>query len=317
MLLAVTLVIVFASTIARAEIPPIVTEVSIHVPISGYLLTFPKGSKFFYSNNGSQFLVRGIHYGDYFSRSDSDTGAFCSRDVKYFRRLGINTLFIADAAPESLKNECMEAFQNAGLYVVFECCAQVRYHSAVIWDHAYYKAYKNLIDSASKFPNVLGILTTIWDCDPSWAARLPETRELVQEMKKYIRDMGYRTVLIGVSGYNHRKSRYPLEYLTCGDMHASPDWYMVGPSHSYSRENESYVCTDDASMGNELINLYRGSPLPVLLRYFSCLETKPDDFREIEHIYSPQMMEVFSGGLLAKWQPDTKEALEYGMLSGR
>jgi Glucanosyltransferase len=227
--------------------------------------------------------------------------------------LGINTVFVADATPESMKNECMEAFQQAGLYLVFECCSKLRYRSAVKWDHVFFQTYKDLIDSASKFSNVLGFVTTIWDCDPSWAARLPQTRGLVHEMKKHIRDMGYRKIPIGISGYNHRKSKSPLEYLTCGDLSASPDWYMVGPSHSYSRDNESYACTDDTSLGNELINLYRGSPLPVLLRYFSCLETKPEDFREIEHIYSPQMMEVFSGGLLAKWQPDTKEALEYGM----
>lgn len=87
-----------------------------------------KGSKFFYSGNGTQFFIRGVAYQQDFTptRGVNTTGyddpladeAGCARDIPYLTQLRTNTVRVYALDPTKDHSACMNMFAEAGIYVL-------------------------------------------------------------------------------------------------------------------------------------------------------------------------------------------------------
>src|ERR1700712_5596376 len=114
-----------------------------------------QGSHFF-SRNGSPFFVKGLFYSDSGKTTTTTTSfidvladeGFCSRDIPYFQKLGINTLLILDVDTRASHSACMLALQKAGIHVLFQlngrAPGQVWINGAVRqeWGYEYYDHFR-------------------------------------------------------------------------------------------------------------------------------------------------------------------------------
>jgi 1,3-beta-glucanosyltransferase GAS1 len=167
-----------------------------------------QGSHFFHNTSGSQFLVRGAFYSD----SGRTTGitssfidvladdSFCSRDVPYFQRLGINTLIILDVDTTAVHTSCMQKLRDAGIYVLIQLNGRVRkaytYNGIpyVTWDYRFYDHFRNVIDGFQQYPNTLGFFLGSSRASSLW---MPLAKTAVIYLKDYISQKGYRSIPVG------------------------------------------------------------------------------------------------------------------------
>lgn len=82
------------------------------------------GNKFFYSNNGSQFYIKGIAYQQ--NNLDSNESfvdplanpEHCKRDIPYLEAVDTNVIRVYALDTSQDHTECMQMLQDAGIYVI-------------------------------------------------------------------------------------------------------------------------------------------------------------------------------------------------------
>ncbi|KAJ5556671.1 hypothetical protein N7494_000586 [Penicillium frequentans] len=178
-----------------------------------------KGTKFYYSNNQTQFFLRGVAY-QYSQTEDplADATA-CKRDIPIMQELRTNvirTYYINATADHS---ECMKLLEEAGIYVVSDLSStsEAINRDDPEWNVALYDRYTAVIDELSQYNNTIGffagneIANSVTTTDG-----MAYAKAAVRDMKKYIKEMGYRSMGVGYATADVSAIRTDLaNYLDC------------------------------------------------------------------------------------------------------
>lgn len=278
------------------------------------------GNKFFYSNNGSQFLIRGVAYQqDITNASSSDSSSkytdpladasACQRDVKYLADANTNVIRVYAVDPTKNHDECMKIFADAGIYVIADLSSPEESinRNSPAWNLELYKRYTDVIDMFANYTNVLGffagneVTNNRSNTDAS-----PFVKAAVRDMKAYIKEKEYN-LPVGYSSNDDEEIRTAIgDYFACGDVDARADFFGV---------NMYEWCGDSSfeKSGYETqTEYYKNMTIPVFMSEYGCNEVTPRKFTEIGTIFSNQMSDVWSGGIVYMYFQETNN---YGLVT--
>ncbi|KAI3406692.1 PHR1 [Candida oxycetoniae] len=278
------------------------------------------GNKFFYSNNGSQFLMRGIAYQEDSSQLSNSQDIYkdpladvesCKRDVVHLKALNTNTIRVYAVDPTLDHDECMQLLSEAGIYVVADLSQPQNSinRNEPAWDIAHHDRYISVIDKFSQYSNVLGffagneVTNNRSNTDAS-----PFVKAAVRDMKKYIADSdGMRKIPVGYSSNDDEDTRVAIaDYFACGSVEERADFFGINMYEWCG--NSTYELSGYKDRTEEYSNL----PIPIFFSEYGCNVERPRLFTEVQALYSPIMSDIWSGGIVYMY---FEEENDYGLVS--
>ncbi|CCH40907.1 putative secreted protein [Wickerhamomyces ciferrii] len=274
------------------------------------------GNAFWNTETGDRFYIRGVDYQPGGSSNLTDPlgdESICKRDIEYFKELGINTIRVYSIDNEQSHDACMEALDDAGIYLILDVntpkASISRASAKCSYNVKYLQNVFATIDEFAQYDNVLGFFAgnEVINDDKS-TATATYVKATVRDMKKYLKARGFRAIPVGYSAADVDENRLQAaEYFNCGDDEdARIDMFGV---------NDYSWCGDSSfqqSGYKEKVTLYAGYSVPIFLSEFGCNEVPGSrPFTEIESIYSTDMSGVFSGGLVYEY---SQEDNNYGLV---
>lgn len=276
------------------------------------------GNKFFYSNNGSQFLMRGVAYQqDTANVTDSEDfvdpladAEKCKRDIPYLEELQTNVIRVYALDVTKDHTECMQMLQDAGIYVVADLSQpDVSINRAdPQWDLELYDRYTGVVDLFHNYTNILGFFAGNEVTNKvSNTGASAFVKAAVRDTKAYIKKQGYRAIPVGYSANDDTEIRLPLaEYFACGDDEDKADFFGL---NMYEWCGKS---TFKTSGYEDITDEYKDLGIPLFFSEYGCNEVTPRLFQEVGTLYSSEMTDVWSGGIVYMY---FQEANDYGLVS--
>ncbi|GMM38438.1 1,3-beta-glucanosyltransferase [Saccharomycopsis crataegensis] len=326
-----------------------------------------KGNKFFYSNSGTQFYLKGIAYqqtldGNLLEQQkkeflkeklrsiemasavelSNDDESFeaasinpsldssdfsyltdenlrysdpladeksCIRDIPYLVDLNVNVIRVYSINPLENHDVCMNALSEAGIYVMADLSEPFtsinrKYPS---WNTKIYDRYKSVIDSMSKYNNVLGFFAgNEVTNDHTNTDASPFVKAAIRDTKAYISEKNYRKIPVGYSSNDDADTRVPMAtYFNCGDKETTADFYGI---NMYEWCGYSSFFSSGYS---ERTREFKNYTIPIFFSEFGCNLVRPRPFQEVEALYSPLMTSVWSGGIAYMYH---EEENKYGVV---
>ncbi|KFA69142.1 hypothetical protein S40285_00049 [Stachybotrys chlorohalonatus IBT 40285] len=281
---------------------------------------YAKGQKFFYEN-GTQFFMKGIAYQEdelpgggplpsdvEFIDPIADT-AQCRRDVPLLRELGVNTIRTYAIDPDADHDECMALLDRAGIYVVSDLSHPKLSinRDAGEWNLALFDRYKAVIDELAQYNNTIGFFAG--NEVTNNATNTPASayvKAAVRDTKQHIIDQGYRWLGVGYANNDDPDMREDIaHYFNCGTPEESVDFWGY---NIYSWCGES---TMERSQYDDQVEFFTDYGVPVFLAEYGCNQVEGGAggriFQETGALYEDEMTEVFSGGLVFKYQNETND----------
>lgn len=275
-----------------------------------------EGNAFYESDSLDRFFLRGVAYQPGGSSNLTDPLAdadICSRDIPYFKELGLNTVRVYSVDNTADHSDCMKLLEDAGIYVLLDvnipktslsrgdtaCSYNIDYMTEIFATVAEFATYNNTLGffSANELVN-----------EERYMDLSPYVKAVTRDMKQFMRAQGLRAVPVGYSAADVAQIRYELaNYLNCGDdadaridMLGMNDYSWCGDS-SFSLSGYSQKVKD-----------FSGYSLPIFLSEYGCNKVPGNrPFTEVGTIYSEQMSPVFSGGIVYQYFQD---ANKYGLV---
>lgn len=277
------------------------------------------GQHFFYTNNGSQFYLKGVAYQQNYSPNGTASGSNatytdpladgngCRRDIPYLKQIFTNVLRVYAIDPTKNHDDCMEQLAAADIYVI----ADLGEPSISIesddpqWNVELYQRYTGVIDSLAKYKNVIGFFAGNENVSSgNQTAAAAFVKAAVRDCKGYISSQGYRkTMGVGYATADVPTRNDLAHYFACepgnsGNQTQIDFWgYNV-----YSWCGDSNYQT---SSYGERVQFFSDYPVPVFFAEYGCIEgidggPTHRPFTEVEVLYG-NMTSVFSGGIAYEW----------------
>ncbi|SCU93244.1 LADA_0G02058g1_1 [Lachancea dasiensis] len=269
------------------------------------------------------FFIKGVDYqpggssglnGERDPLSDAEV---CARDIVLFQRLGINTIRVYSISPDLDHDACMTMMAAAGIYLLLDVNSPMpdqhlnRYEPWTSYNHNYLRHIFKVIEEFGHYNNTLGFFAGNEVINDELSAKEAPAfvRAVVNDMKDYIRAKSPRSIPVGYSAADDLRYRIPLsQYLECSDEdrpNSSIDFYGV---NSYQWCGQQ---TFQTSGYDQLVSAYKEYTKPVFFSEFGCNIISPRSFEEVEALYSEEMINTFSGGLVYEF---TQEPNNYGLV---
>lgn len=275
------------------------------------------GNKFFFKENGSQFLIRGVAYQQNTANATGDVSFVdpladpeaCKRDIPYLRNLNTNAIRVYAVNTSMDHSECMQMLEDAGIYVISDLSQpdESINRKNPTWDVNLFSRYTDVIDSFANYTNILGffagneVTNDAFNTDAS-----AYVKAAVRDSKAYIKAKGLN-IPVGYSANDDTDIRIPLaEYFACGDADERADFFGI---------NMYEWCGDSsfkASGYQTITNEYQNLGIPLFFSEYGCNEVQPREFQEVGTIYSSQMTGVWSGAIVYMY---FQEENNYGLVS--
>jgi hypothetical protein len=276
------------------------------------------GQHFFYTNNGSQFYMKGVAYQQNYSPNGTTSststytdpladGNACKRDIPLLKQIYTNVLRVYAIDPTKNHDDCMSQLATAGIYVIAdlgEPGTSIRSNDPE-WDVTLYQRYTGVIDALSKYKNVIGFFAGNENVSSgNQTAAAAFVKAAVRDTKAYIANQNYRTSLgVGYATADVPTRDELAHYFACqpgnaGNKTSIDFWgYNV-----YSWCGDS---TYQASSYGERVQFFSDYPVPVFFAEYGCIEGLADGptsrpFTEVGVLYG-NMTDVFSGGIVYEW----------------
>ncbi|SCU98813.1 LAMI_0F16336g1_1 [Lachancea mirantina] len=276
------------------------------------------GNKFFYSNNGSQFYIKGVAYQADTANTTSDDSFVdpladyetCSRDLPYLQKLNTNTVRVYALNTTADHTKCMEAFADAGIYVIADLSqpSESINRDSPSWTLDLYKRYTSVVDSFHNYTNVLGFFAgNEVTNNKSNANASPFVKAAIRDVKAYIKQKGYRNIPVGYSSNDDEDTRVPLaDYFACGDDDEKADFFGINMYEWCG--NSTYSTSGYEDRTKDFSNL----TIPAFFSEYGCNAVQPRQFDEVGTLYGDEMTKVWSGGIVYMY---FEEANNYGLVS--
>jgi hypothetical protein len=274
------------------------------------------GQHFFYSNNGSQFYMKGVAYQEDYSPNGTSTstqytdpladGSNCARDIPYMKQIFTNIIRVYAIDPTADHDDCMEQLAANDIYVVADLSEPgVSINSNdPSWNVPLYQRYTAVIDALSRYNNVLGFFAgnEVVSADNQTAAAA-FVKAAVRDSKGYIQSMGYRSSL----GVGYATADVPTRDELAHYFACEPDDSGNSTAIDFWGYNVYSWCGDsnyEESSYGERVDFFSDYPVPVFFAEYGCIEVEggPTErpFTEVAVLYG-NMTEVFSGGIVYSW----------------
>ncbi|KII95663.1 carbohydrate-binding module family 43 protein [Plicaturopsis crispa FD-325 SS-3] len=295
------LVVLLASQLCSAALPPIQV----------------KGSFLFDSSSGNRVYVKGVAYSGNYGSSETNSvkssgtisaldplgnAAGCARDVPFFQQLGVNFIRVYQVNASLDHSSCMAALDAAGIYVVLDLATP----SAAIntdspsWDVSLMTSFISTIEAFGSYSNVFGfnigneVINTVTDDGAA-----PFIKAAVRDIKTYLSAHGY-TQLVGYTATDSPNSRAILPYyLACEDTASSIDYWGLNIYEWCG--NSTFQTSGYQARTQELQNF----GVPAFFSEFGCNAVTPRTFGDISTLFSSQMSDVWSGGIIYEYQEES------------
>lgn len=274
------------------------------------------GNKFFYTNNGSQFYMKGVAYQQ---NTANATGSFvdpladadaCKRDVPYLEQLQTNVIRVYALNTSEDHTTCMELLQDAGIYVI----ADLSEPDLSInrddpeWDIDLYNRYTEVVDKFHNYSNILGFFAgNEVTNDKTNTDASAYVKAAVRDTKAYIKAQGYRNIPVGYSANDDSDIRVSLaDYFACGDEDERADFFGINMyewcGSSTFQKSGYQTATED----------YKNLGIPIFFSEYGCNRVSPRRFEEVGTLYGSDMTDVWSGGIVYMY---FQEENDYGLVS--
>lgn len=275
------------------------------------------GNKFYFSGNGSQFLIRGIAYQQNTANAtdvsfvdplaDSDA---CERDVKYFIQLETNVLRIYAINSSLDHSSCMKTFADAGIYIIADLSEpdlSINRDSPE-WNLDLYERYTDVVDEFVKYDNVLGFFAgNEVTNNKSNADASPFVKAAVRDIKQYISDKNYTKIPVGYSSNDDSETRVAIaDYFACGSESERADFFGI---NMYEWCGSS---TFQSSGYQDRTEEFQNLLIPIFFSEYGCNSQRPRKFTEVGTLFSDEMTDVWSGGIVYMY---FEEENDYGLVS--
>ncbi|KAK9761199.1 40S ribosomal protein S27, partial [Basidiobolus ranarum] len=250
-----------------------------------------KGSKFFNSETGDQFFIKGVAYQPKTPAlsdplSDIET---CKRDIAHFQDLGLNTIRVYQVDNTLNHDACMEALADAGIYLVLDISTPT--YSINRQDPTYnydlLNHYQQTADAFEKYSNVIGffigneVINSV-----AVTSSGPYVKALVRDMKAYMRTKS-RYIPIGYSTSDDATTRVNVaDYFNCGNATDRVDFY------GYNLYSWCGDATYETSGYVNRVKQFADYSIPVFLSEFGCNTNGVRNFKQVKAIFGPEMSAV-------------------------
>lgn len=276
------------------------------------------GNKFFFSNNGSQFYMKGIAYqqdtanvtaDETFVDPLADVEA-CKRDIPYLEAVATNTIRVYALNETEDHSECMQLLNDAGIYVIADLSEPGLSidRSDPKWTVELYNRYTSIVDEFQGYTNVLGffagneVTNDFTNTDAS-----PFVKAAIRDTKAYIKEKNYRSIPVGYSSNDDEDTRVAMaDYFACGSLDERADFYGINMYEWCG--SSTFKLSGYADRTAEFKNM----TIPVFFSEYGCNEVTPRKFTEVQALYGSDMTDVWSGGIVYMY---FEEANNYGLVS--
>ncbi|GME75768.1 unnamed protein product [[Candida] boidinii] len=204
----------------------------------------------------------------------------------------------------------MSLLEDAGIYVLADL-AQPKLSISTTdpsWDLELYDRYTSVIDMLQGYDNVLGlfagneVITNNTNTDSA-----PFVKAAIRDMKSYMKEKSYRAIPIGYSANDDADTRVAsADYFACGDLDERADFYGINMYEWCGNSNFKTSGYQDRT--EEFSNL----TIPVFFSEYGCNQVQPRKFTEIGTIFSDEMTDVWSGGIVYMY---FEEVNNYGLVT--
>ncbi|EHK46404.1 glycoside hydrolase family 72 protein, partial [Trichoderma atroviride IMI 206040] len=267
------------------------------------------GNKFF-NKDGSQFFIKGVAYQLVPQDPLIDT-AQCKRDASLMSELGANTIRVYHVNATADHDGCMQAFDDAGIYVLADLDTFDTYilPDNNYWDKDKFQSYAAVMDAFEKYDNILGFFIgneNIATKDDSPTA--PYLKAAARDMKAYRDAQGYREIPVGYSAADILELRPALQdYLTCGGNSSEIVDFFSLNSYSWC-DPSTYV----GSTYNMLEEYAKDFPVPIFFSETGCIIPGPRLWDDQDAVFGPKMVNDWSGSIVYEW---IQEENSYGIIT--
>lgn len=267
------------------------------------------GNKFF-NKDGSQFFIKGVAYQLVPQDPLIDT-AQCKRDASLMSELGANTIRVYHVNATADHDGCMQAFDDAGIYVLADLDTFDTYilPDNNYWDKDKFQSYAAVMDTFQKYDNILGFFIgneNIATKNDSPTA--PYLKAAARDMKAYRDAQGYREIPVGYSAADILELRPALQdYLTCGGNSSEIVDFFSLNSYSWC-DPSTYV----GSTYNMLEEYAKDFPVPIFFSETGCIIPGPRLWDDQDAVFGPKMVNDWSGSIVYEW---IQEENSYGIIT--
>ncbi|KAI2627070.1 carbohydrate-binding module family 43 protein [Hypomontagnella submonticulosa] len=277
------------------------------------------GQHFFYTNNGSQFYLKGVAYQENYNpngsaNNDANTkytdpladASKCSRDIPFMKKIFTNVIRVYAIDPTQNHDDCMEQLASNDIYVIAdlgEPGTSIDSNNPE-WNVALYTRYTAVVDSLSKYKNVIGFFAgneVVSAQNQTSAAAF--VKAAVRDTKAYIKQMNYRKTLgVGYATADVPSRNELAHYFACEPVDGASTSIDFWGYNVYSWCGDSNY---EKSSYGERVDFFKDYPVPVFFAEYGCVDGVEGDppnrpFTEVAVLYG-NMTSVFSGGIVYEW----------------